>query len=328
MVATRGTVKPVYACFAETSVRTFQPSPMMDRRSLDFAARTRGYMDVSYSPTKRALMMNRLKIAASLTVVFALLAIPAGAAAKQNIRIGVADGKGPQSAAQSFGPFLKQMNASPNYSFEMVVFGDGDKQYQALKDGKVDLAFFGPATYVKARYEFKAEPLVAEAGDLRSMIVVAKNSPLKSAAELKGKSIALGYEGSTTTHLLPLLLLSKHGVRDANLGKLVFNGDQTKKIVESVLTGKTVAGGISENLYQSYKDQLRVLDTSESLPGATFVASPKLPPHVIRDLRALFVKYVPSAGTQRFPKGAVAVNDATYNRVRFLCKVVLGRMYL
>ncbi len=27
-------------------------------------------------------------------------------------------------------------------------------------------------------------------------------------------------------------------------------------------------------------------------------------------------------------KGAVVVTDDTYNRVRFLCKVVLGRMYL
>jgi hypothetical protein len=58
------------------------------------------------------------------------------------------------------------------------------------------------------------------------------------------------------------------------------------------------------------------------------VAHPKIGAKITRDLRTLFVKYVPTAGSPRFPKGAVAVTDNTYNRVRFLCKVVLGRMNL
>jgi phosphonate transport system substrate-binding protein len=267
--------------------------------------------------------------ALGLAVALSLVAVPSSAADKQVIRIGVAEGKGKQNAAESFGPFLEQMNAaSPAYAFQMVVFDDGDKQYDALKTGKVDVAFLGPATYAKAHYEFKAEPLVAEAGDLRSMLVVAKNSPIKTVEELRGKTLALGYDGSTTTHLLPMLLLSKHDMKSSDLGKVVFIGDQTKKIVDAVLSGSAAAGGVSDTLYHAHEKELRVLETSEALPGATLVANPKLGAKATKDLRALFVKYVPAAGAQRFPKGAVAVTDATYNRVRFLCKVVLGRMYL
>lgn len=250
------------------------------------------------------------------------------ATARQTLKIGLAEGKGKQTAAETFAPFLKQMNASPKYAFEMVVFEDGEKQYEALRDGKVDLAFLGPAPYVKAHYEFKAEPVVAEAGDLRGLLVVAKSSPIRTVEELRGKTLALGYEGSTTTHLLPMLLLSKHHLKSGDMSRVTFVGDQTKKIVDAILDGTAAAGGISETLYAANKDQLRVLETSEPLPGALIAAHPKVGPNVVKELRTLFVTYVPAPGSPRFAKGAVAVTDASYNRVRFLCKVVLGRMYL
>jgi phosphonate transport system substrate-binding protein len=271
----------------------------------------------------------RIACAFGLTLLLSLQALAAPATTtRQTLKIGVAEGKGSQTAVDSFAPFIKQMNASPKYVFEMVVFEDGEKQYEALRDGKVDLAFLGPAPYVKAHHEFKAQPVVAEAGDLRSMLVVAKSSPIRSVKELRGKTLALGYEGSTTTHLLPMLLLSKHQLKGGDMSRVTFVGDQTKKIVEAVLDGTATAGGISETLYAAHKNELRVLETSEALPGALMVAHPKVGTTAIKDLRALFVKYVPTAGSPRFAKGAVAVTDDTYNRVRFLCKVVLGRMYL
>lgn len=273
-------------------------------------------------------MANIKQTTATAFALTILLSLASEATARQTLKIGIAEGKGRQTAADSFAPFLKQMNASPQYAFEMVVFEDGEKQYEALRDGKVDLAFLGPAPYVKAHSEFKAEPVVAEAGDLRSLLVVPKNSKIRSVADLRGKTLALGYEGSTTTHLLPMLLLSKHHLKKEDLGRITFVGDQTKKIVDAILDGSSMAGGISETLYAAYKNELRVLDTSEPLPGALMVAHPKVGAKVVKDLRVLFVKYVPSAGSPRFPKGAVAVTDDTYNRVRFLCKVVLGRMYL
>lgn len=245
---------------------------------------------------------------------------------RQTLKIGVAEGKGKQTAADSFAPFLKQMNTSPKYAFEMVVFEDGEKQYEALRRGVVDLAFLGPAPYVKAHHEFKAVPVAAEAGELRSLLVVSKSSPIRSVEALRGKTLALGYEGSTTTHLLPMLLLSKHHLKSEDM-RLTFVGDQTKKIVDAILDGTAVAGGISETLYAAHKDELRVLETSEPLPGALMVAHPRVSPNVVKDLRALFEKYVPTPASPRFPKGAVAVTDETYNRVRFLCKVVLGRTY-
>jgi phosphonate transport system substrate-binding protein len=272
----------------------------------------------------RKTIVGCLTLLLSLT---SLNAAPAGTARK-TLKVGVAEGKGKQTATDSFAPFLAQMNKSPKYAFEMVIFEDGEKQYAALRDGKVDLAFLGPAPYVKARYEFQAEPVVAEAGDLRAMLVVKKSSPIQTVDALRGKTLALGYEGSTTTHLLPMLLLSKHKIKKEDLGRVTFVGDQTKKIVDAILDGSAAAGGISETLFAANKDKLRALDTSEALPGALMVAHPKVGGNVVKDLRLLFVRYVPDAASPRFSKGAIAVSDETYNRIRFLYKVVLGRMFL
>lgn len=46
-------------------------------------------------------------------------------------------------------------------------------------------------------------------------------------------------------------------------------------------------------------------------------------------VRALFVSYKPSAANEskHFGHGALAVTDADYNRIRFLCKVLFNKMY-
>ena len=172
----------------------------------------------------------RIASAVALTFLLSFPTLGADPAARQTLTIAVAEGKGKQTAADSFAPFIKQMNASPSYAFKMVVFEDGDKQYEALRNGKVDLAFLGPAPYVKAHHEFKAEPVVAEAGDLRAMLVVGKSSPIRSVEALRGKTLALGYEGSTTTHLLPVLLLSKHQLKLEDLGFRYLEPDEFRSL--------------------------------------------------------------------------------------------------
>jgi phosphonate transport system substrate-binding protein len=246
--------------------------------------------------------------------------------AKQKLSLAFT-GKSRAEVDKSFAGIIAHLQASPEFEFDISSYPTYEESYAALKAKKADLVVIGAVLYVEAHQEIGAVPIVAEGSAVRSMVVVRKDSPLKSAKELKGKSFAFGYDGSTSTHLIPLLLLSKNLVKQADLGKTQFVGADQEKIVAKVLAREVDAGGIVENVFEKHKDKVRALETSDPFPGGPLVARKEMPAATIEALRKLFTSYRPVAG-ERFGKGATVVKDTDFNQVRFLCKVVLGKSYM
>src|SRR5215469_698922 len=88
----------------------------------------------------------------------------------------------------------------------------------AMKNGKLDMAEFGPAGYVFASQQANAVPLVSYAqanGQLSTYtagIWVKKGSPIKTVKELAGHTLALSSVGSTSGDWEPRYELIKEGV--------------------------------------------------------------------------------------------------------------------
>lgn len=263
---------------------------------------------------------------ALLAFTLALLAVPQEALAKQKLGLGLT-GKSRAEVDKTFAGLLAHLNASPDFEFEISTFQTYEASYAALKAKKVDVVLIGAVLYVEAHHEIGAVPIVAEGSANRSMIVVRKGSPIKSAKELKGKSFAFGYEGSTSTHLIPLLLLSKNLVKQSELGKTAFVGADQDKLIARVVAGEFDAGGVVESVYDRFKDKVRAIETSDPFPGGPLVARKEMPAATVEALRKLFTSYKPVPG-ERFVKGATAVKDTDFNQVRFLCKVVLGKTFV
>lgn len=248
--------------------------------------------------------------------------------ARQRLTFGVNEGAEPGQIAREMTPVIDHLNASPDITVELKVFPSNDALYEALRDGKVDVVFIGAVKYVQAHHEFGAIPLVAEGRSTRSSIAVPVASPIKTVEELKGKRFAFGYKDSTTTHLIPLLLLSKHGLKETAV-QGTFAGHQPQKIVDQMLAGAFDACAISEYMYVRNKSKVRLLETSDAFPGPPVVANKTLAPAAAAELRRLFLSYKPTPDTvtYHFGTGATAVTDADYNRIRFLCKVLFNKMY-
>ncbi len=267
--------------------------------------------------------MNRLSGAVALTV---LLSIPA--TAKQLVILGLNEGAVPGQIAREMGPVLAHLNTSPDLQFEVKVYPNHDLLVDALRDHKVDLAFLGAVKYVETHSEIGAVPLVQEGTAVRSFIAVPPKSPVKTIEELKGKRFAFGYEDSTTTHLIPVLLLSKHGVKEKDL-KVTFAGHQPQKTIDEMLDGKFDAAAVSDFFYARNKSRIRVLEESDEFAGPPIVARKDLPQSVQNEVKRLFLSYKAPADavSDHFGHGATAVTDADYNRIRFLLKVVFDKTY-
>ncbi len=270
--------------------------------------------------------MNRMKRLIFVAVVVGLLVAPGSVLAAQKIMFGVM-AKDRAEADKTFAGLFAHLNASQDVTFEISTYPSYEDVYSALKAKKVDVALIGAVLYAQAHYEIGAQPIIAEGGMIRSMIVVRKGSPIKDVKELKGKSFAFGYDNSTSTHLIPLLLLSKSLIKQADLGKTAFIGSDQNKIVAKVVSGEYDAAGLVEPVFNENKDKLRAIETSDPFPGSPLVARKDADPRMLDSLRRLFLSYKPVAG-QRFAKGAIAVTDGDFNQVRFLCKVVLGKSYI
>ena len=226
-------------------------------------------------------------------------------------------------------PVVKHLNSSGKLTVQAREFAHDDALHDALRDGKVDLAFLGAVRYVQAHHEFGAVPVVADGKASRAIIVAPASSPLTSVKELKGKRVAFGYENSTTTYLIPLLLLSKHGLQASDV-KGTFAGHMPQVLVDRTLAGEFDACAVSETTLNANKATLKVLERSEPFAGPPLVARKNFSPAAIAEIRRLMATYKAPAGSpnQRFFDGAVAVGDSDYNRIRFLCKVVLKKSYL
>src|SRR5215469_796208 len=118
----------------------------------------------------------------------------------------------------------------------------------AMKNGKLDMAEFGPAGYVFASQQANAVPLVSYAqanGQLSTYtagIWVKKGSPIKTVKELAGHSLALSSIGSTSGDWVPRYELIQAGV--AGKVKIEYAGGHPQSLL-ALLHGKVDAAEIN-----------------------------------------------------------------------------------
>lgn len=87
--------------------------------------------------------------------------------------------------------------------------------------------------------------------NLRSVIVVRQDSPLRNLKELENKTVALGQPGSATGYYFPI-----YNLYGLTLTEILF-APTPKTVLEWVAQGKATAGAISMEEFNSYQQQSR-----------------------------------------------------------------------
>lgn len=262
---------------------------------------------------------------ALIALIVISFAIPAEA--KEVVTIGTMS-RTQQGADLFFKEWIAHLNADKRFEFRLVAFQKHDDLYAALQKKKVAFAFVGPVLYAQARHELGVIPLLSDGRTIRSVIVVPKASAIKSVGQLKGKRFGFGYEQSTTTHLLPRLLLSKGRVQPEDLASSTFAGSRQQMIIENLLAGKFDAAGVADGTVKRYADQLRVLDSSKPFPGSALVVQKHVPAPLRNYVLQRTRSYKSPNGRGAFSRGSQTISDTDFNEIRFLCKVVLKKDYL
>ena len=78
---------------------------------------------------------------------------------------------------------------------------------EATRNGRIDLALFGPLSYCMARTRPPIEPFAAKVKDgpttYRSVVIADAGSGIAKPEDIRGKRMAYGDQASTSSHLIP-----------------------------------------------------------------------------------------------------------------------------
>lgn len=237
------------------------------------------------------MLLRRIMLALLLSLL-APLSLAAREAAP--LRLGVHPYLPVLFVQQHFAPLANYLSHALEREVVLSVSDDYRSHIMRIASGDLDVAYLGPASYVKLVDEFGPFPLIASQAVLgepsfNGVIVSKRGSGISRIEDLRGKRFAFGNPSSTMSHLLPRYVLLKNGIGVDDLGGYEFVGDH-QAVAVAVLRGHFDAGAIKQEVYARYRRRgLDLIALTPSISEHLFVARKGLPEDVLEELRQIFL---------------------------------------
>jgi phosphonate transport system substrate-binding protein len=265
-----------------------------------------------------------------VTLLFGLaLAQPQPGVCPAEIRFGILPTDEAAVRAR-FDPLFEYLQQQTGSRFRVTVGADFAAIIVAMAHDRLDLAWFGPESYIQATRQTRVVPLVS--ADLvrtgrayHSLILVRADSPFRTLEDLRGRNFAFVDPNSTSGYLIPLV----HFLREARIRpedhfrNVVFAGSHNAAIL-SVLNGRVDAAATADTLLsraieagQVRREDFRAIWTSPPIPNSPITASARLSVPCRALITRAFLnlrdpRVLEGFGARRF----VVVADSDFDKVR------------
>ncbi|MFH1057484.1 MAG: PhnD/SsuA/transferrin family substrate-binding protein [Pseudomonadota bacterium] len=276
------------------------------------------------------------RFAALIAVILALAFAAAPAGAGCFLRLAVTDLEGYEQVQREFGPFVKVLAAHTGCSFDFLAVRSRTEAVGELNRRQVDLVLTGPAEYVVFHQLTKARPLVGfSRPDYFAGIMVMAESGLTDARSLKGKKVAFGDVGSTSTHLAPMQILADNGLDPLqDIQSVHFSRHHDQQMLEALIKGEVAAIGFGYSKLLKLRDRapgiphgaFRFLARGPDLPHDILLVGAHVPPATVALVRQTLIDHEPELvkailqgrDNQKYRgmKFITSVQDADYNYIR------------
>lgn len=211
--------------------------------------------------------------------------------AQEALTLGIHPYKSASKLIAAYTPLADYLAGKLGVPVKIHISRDYQTHIQLIGSGQLDIAYMGPASYIKLVEYYGSKPLLARQAihgkpEFRGTIITPLTSPLQSLDQLHGKRFAFGDPESTMSHLVPRYMLWKAGV-DANaLLEYRFLGSHDN-VALAVLAGDFDAGAVKEAVFRKYAERgLRALATTPALSEHLFVTRSRLAPQRVEQLRS------------------------------------------
>jgi phosphonate transport system substrate-binding protein len=279
------------------------------------------------------LARRRLLLAAGL----AAAALPRGAAARdpQRLRVALLPDENAATIIQNAQPLRAHLERALERPIEIVVTTDYSSMIEAMRFGRIEIAYFGPFSYVLAKSRAPAiEPFAVgiERGSpvYHSVVIATAGGPVRTLADIRGQPFAFGDQASTSSHLVPrALLLSRAGLEAPRDYRAVHLGTHDA-VARAVQAGQAPAGGLSKPILQTLfqrgivsPDRLVEIAVSDPIPNYPMVLQGSLSPALKERIRAVFLAISDPEILRSFRvQGFAPTDDAAYDVLRETARVL------
>jgi phosphonate transport system substrate-binding protein len=279
---------------------------------------------------------TRRLVVAGIVFMAALITIDSRPAAAE-IRLGTVPRLSAAELQVMYSPLAEYLAKETGEKVALVIPKDFEAFKEAVKTGKMDIAFANPLIYVQVKEKTNVEPLalsseVKSGTRLRGIIIVRKDSGFSKVQDLKGKKFVFVDKDSAAGYVFQMLLLNKAGLDvDKDISLLPF-AKKHDNVTAAVFNKTADAGGIREDELDKAKDkldiaQLRILAYTDYFPNWPMFATAKLNPGLSAKVKAALLKLKPNdpqnekiLGPARLT-GFVPVVDKDYDDLRKAAKI-------
>ncbi len=194
-----------------------------------------------------------------------------------------------------FTPLVEYLSKETGYEIQLRIGVDYSEHIASFGSGVVDIAYLGPAEYVRITQMYGLKPLLgiietAHTIYFTGYIIVRKNSPLHSLSALNLNQVAFVDPNSTMGYLIPVWMISQEQPDLSTKPDFTFLGDHNN-VAMGVLVGDYMAGAVKEEVFHTFKERgLRSLAITPQIPEHCFAIQPTVPTETIEVLRQAFYK--------------------------------------
>ena len=288
---------------------------------------------------------RRLALAALALSAFAT-AVPGLAQAQgrdpARLRVALLPDENASSLIQNAQPLKVYLEQTLKKDIELVVTTDYSSMIEAMRFGRIEVAYFGPFSYVLAKSKAPAiEPFAVgvERGSptYQSVLIATAGGPVKSLDDIRGKAFGFGDQASTSSHLAPRAHLLKKAKLDGERDYRVVHLGTHDAVARAVQAGQVPAGALSKPILDNLVkrgtiDASRIveLDLSAPIPNYPIVMQGNPAPALKQSIRDAFLTMKDKDVLKAFRVEAFApTTDEAYDVLRDTASVLkldLGSM--
>ena len=222
---------------------------------------------------------------------------------------------------------VNHLETSLDKEIELVVTTDYSSMIEAASNGRLDLAYFGPLSYVLAKTKSELEPFAARLKDgsttYTSIIIGNVDAGIDEVTDIEGQTVALGDPASTSSRLFPELTLANEGLTSGDNYEAVFLGAHDA-VALAVQSGNAQAGGLSRPIFEALVEKgsidpakVAIIAESEPIPQYPWTMRSDLAPALKDEIRTAFLQLNDDAVLGPFKAdGFAAMADEDYDGIR------------
>lgn len=263
-----------------------------------------------------------------------------GLATAQNLdpdvlRVALLPDESPATIIQNNQALKDYLTERTGKEIELIVTTDYSSMIEAMRFDRIELAYFGPFSYVLAKERAPGiEPFAAliagGAPTYTSVVIANADSGIEEIADLSGRTVGYGDPASTSSHLIPRAYIQEEAGLIAGSDYQFHHLGTHDAVARAVESGKVEAGGLSSAIFASLLERgkldpskVKVIAESAPIPNYPWTLQGWLAPELKEKIRNAFLNLKDEAVLGPFKgEGFAAMTDADYEILRRVARTL------